>query len=114
MSHRRPGTHGVWRRRCVHWAGSDSNRGVSSPAASAIPQSAGGLARSVKFGLKRHQTPGWLAQRMEMKMVDDRVPAKITRQVDRLFEADRKKYYGCVLESQFLTALTSPVRMSRP
>jgi hypothetical protein len=31
---------------------------------------------------------------MEVKMGDDRVPARIAREVDRLFEADRKKYYG--------------------
>jgi hypothetical protein len=31
---------------------------------------------------------------MEVEMVNDRVPARITRQVDLLFEADRKKYYG--------------------
>jgi hypothetical protein len=31
---------------------------------------------------------------MEVKMVDDRVLARIAREVDRLFEADRKEYYG--------------------
>src|SRR6516165_3521103 len=53
MSHRPPGTQGVWQRRCVRWGGSDSNRGVSSPVVFATAQFAGGL---VLFGSHKDES----------------------------------------------------------